>query len=560
MSSSQTIRSVGLSLATAILAMLSVAGPVHASNPSWVVSGAAPEPAAANCVDRCIARYALAMGRSLPPGRLREAIGQLGLDQDAKFRSLQECRELLKILELPARAIPFKVGKATTYPPACILYLPPDLGSSVPGHVILITSVDGRQLRIYDPAARVPETEGRADSAILGIETIAIVPEESFIKYAAVELGGMLGLSLLIGLGIAGVVVFFTRRKTPGPSPSVPAAALLGLLALGATGSLFGCSSPAAPSTGVVIPDEDHDFGVIPGETRTVTHTFRIENHSPAPIRVMPMASSCSCVIVDNLHSGLKIAPGSSEPVTVTIQLAQKTGPFRESVTLNLDPQEAAKPTRLNLKGFVSRGPVVSSISLKFEALDGQKQTEELEVVYTRVGEDDPAEFAGVIIEGPDAASFEVATPEHRIGNTSASSVADVWKLLVSYRAGRTSAGHQATVRLKFRKPQTELMVSLVGRKLGSVEPLGTKAPYLSSLKVGEVHQHKIYLRFYDKTITDGLSIQADASKVWGTVDVESRLIRLSVRPDQAGEFSYPVRLMHHGVSLCAIDVNGSAR
>jgi hypothetical protein len=346
------------------------------------------------------------------------------------------------------------------------------------------------------------------------------------------------------------------KKKRAGSVGIKPAALILVALSL----ELVGCRRPVTPA-GVTIDDARHDFGVISGNSipESVTHSFRLRNDSTKSIVITPASSSCSCVLVDAKHDGLRLAPGQVDEIAVSVRLSQKTGPFRESIFLRTEPELVASPRHLDVVGFVSRGPVPSSTSIQFKAADGEMQTSELEVVYARRPGGSAARLVSSRIEGAGMSHFRLDLPRYQIGTTISATLADIWRIPVSYHRDGNSTRDSAQIRLLFDEPKCELNITLDGRRLSPVETLGPGKIQLQGLAVGVAHEHKVYLRVRDQNSSGKVSVQFPPDIVSGSFDAKSRILLLTISPDRDGEFSRQVGILFDGRPVSILDISGTA-
>lgn len=521
--------------------------------------GPPPEGPPKNCIDRCIIEFAAKSKVKVSDADLAAAIDAVGLERAATFRSLNDCLRIMAVLGLRARAVPFVVEPASQYPPLSMMYITPNPELQMSGHVVVITSTNGKDLEIFDPATGEAPMRAKAEAATGIHETFAIIPETSYWATVARGLAYYLGLSVLIGLTIALPLVLYLKRRTGSVAPvSMKSGAVLLLAAISL--GLAGCRRTATPS-GVNVEESSHDFGVISGDSipASVTHSFRLRNDSAESIVITPAASSCSCVLVAAKHDGIRLAPGEADELTVSIRLGQKNGPFRESVSLRTVPETVAAPRQLSLVGFVSRGPVPSATSIQFKAADGEARTSELEVVYPRRPGESAAKLVSSRIEGEAKARFRLDTPRQQVGSTVSATLADVWRIPVTYQRDGNSAQDRAEIRLQFDQPKCELTIALDGQRLSPVEPLGQGKVYLSGLAVGVAHEEKVFLRVRDQNSPGSVSVRCPPDIVSGSFDAKSRMLSLTIRPDRPGDFSRQVDILYEGRPVSKLDVLGSA-
>lgn len=527
-----------------------------------VAKGSSLEEPPKNCADRCIVEFAAKRNLKVSDADLAAAIDAIGLERSATFRSLDDCLRIMAVLGVHARAVPFTVEPASQYPPLSMIYITPNPDLQMSGHLVVITSSNGVDLEIFDPTTRAKADTRRAKAeAVTGThETIAIIPEASYLATLARGLASSLGLSAVIGLTIALPFVFYMKKRA-GSAASVgmkPAVTLI--LAAAISLELAGCRRPVAPP-GVTVDDPRHDFGVISGDyiPESVTHSFRLRNNSTSPIEITPASSSCGCVLVDAKHDGMRLAPGQADEITVSVRLGQKTGPFRESIFLRTEPESVASPRHLDLVGFVSRGPVPSTTSIQFKAADGEMQTSELEVVYPRRPGGSAAKLVSSRIEGAGMSHFRLDPPRHQVGTTISATLADVWRIPVTYHHDGNLTQDQAQIRLLFDGPKCELNIALDGRRLSPVEPLGPGKIHLQSLAVGVAHEEKVYLRVRDRNSAGSVSVQCPPDIVSGSFDAKSRTLLLTIRPDRDGDFSRQVDILFDGRPVSKLDISGTA-
>ena len=514
-----------------------------------------PEGPAKNCVDRCIIDFAAKRELKVSEADLLTAIDAIGLDRSATFRSLDDCLRIMAAMGLHARAVPFAVEPTTQYPPLSIINIPPNSDVARPGHMVVVTTHNGTDLEIFDPSARVETTRAKAEAVTGTHETIAIIPETTYLATLARGLSSSLGLSAILGLVIALPLVLSMRKRAAMVGAKPAAALILAAVSL----ELAGCRRPVTPA-GVKVESLRHDFGVISGNRipDAVSYSFRLRNDATKSVTITPAASSCSCVLVAAQHDGLRLAPGQADEIAVSVRLGQKTGPFRESVFLRTEPESVASPRQLGLVGFVSRGPVPSATSMRFQVADGELQTSELEVVYARRPGGLAAQLVAARIEGDGAAWFQLGPSRQHVGTTISASLADVWRFPVTYHREGGSTQDRAQIRLSFDEPKCELNVDLHGRWLSPVEPLGQRKHY-QGLAVGVAHEEKVYLRVRDRNAAGSVSIQCPPDIVSGSYNEKSRTVLLTIRPDHAGDFSRQVDILFDGRPVSKLDITGTA-
>lgn len=86
-----------------------------------------------------------------------------------------------------------------------------------------------------------------------------------------------------------------------------------------------------ATGKGFVCADGIWDIGEVDStESPSLTHIFKLENHSKKSIAIKSVSSSCGCMVIDNFKKIL--SPGEISEVKVSLNLSPMPGPIREDL------------------------------------------------------------------------------------------------------------------------------------------------------------------------------------------------------------------------------------
>ena len=102
-----------------------------------------------NCVDASIIKYCGILGRNVSTSELDQALLDCGLSQASYYRSLQDCKLVLRNLDVSVVAIAVSKGNMNHLFTPCICYIP-STNSDVPGHVIVVEARSSDQFAIWD--------------------------------------------------------------------------------------------------------------------------------------------------------------------------------------------------------------------------------------------------------------------------------------------------------------------------------------------------------------------------------------------------------------------------
>jgi Protein of unknown function (DUF1573) len=534
-----------------------------------------------NCVDTCILEFAQQVGHPITQDDLDSAVAHSGLQRMAIYRSLAQCQSLLNSLGIAVRAVPFAINPQTRYPSLCILFVPPKDANTL-GHVVVVSSENGTDLRVFDPAARVPVGYTVSAKIPLTADTIALVPAGNTVASAVLTSSKVLGPGFLIGVLAAWAYWWlYRKRKHGGLAAASSAVIVLGWFSTG-------CNHPTAPAADsasdspIVVDSPVYDVGVVkpgldsgvPGSSR-IHHTFCITNRGSESVIISGVSSSCACAVANKMSQDVKLAAGSSMNLPVTVRLDAKIGAFQEDFRVRFKPETIPVNT-LSIKGFVRRDPQPALPRIRLSALPGREAFRDTEIFYVRLPSEEPSEIAEARIEATDgvATRFSMTTPQRENGITQAGP-ADAWRFRVTYRQSPEPGTAAAKIRVRWLRPEAETVVELEGFSLPPLEIVGEHHILTPRLSVGAPYTENIPIRVYDADEACRVLVKSKKQpgaespgsipnggadvQIAGEINVRKRRLQLSVLCVKPGVFRQAIQLYHGKSAIAELEVAGVA-
>lgn len=100
-----------------------------------------------------------------------------------------------------------------------------------------------------------------------------------------------------------------------------------------------------------IFEKNEHDFGKVEENKKTVSTTFKFKNEGNAPLIIQRVASTCGCTASD--YTKEPILPGKEGNVTVTYSTTGRPGIINKSVTIFSNVPDSVYV--LKIKGEVLR-------------------------------------------------------------------------------------------------------------------------------------------------------------------------------------------------------------
>lgn len=217
------------------------------------------------------------------------------------------------------------------------------LSAAALGSALMTNAVQAAPAPLYQTIAATVAADGIAATTTLelALETMKAM------FFTQLQKAAVIAALLLVVVGLGSLLAHVPAQSSSSPTPDSPQSAEAPAVA-----------TPPAPENGLAWDANERKHQAAPGEMN-VPFTFRYTNVSAADVVINAVRTSCGCTVVKNGPAmPHRVAPGESDQIEVSMNLAGKSGTVVKTVTV--DTSAGTKilllrveiPTASSTKGF----------------------------------------------------------------------------------------------------------------------------------------------------------------------------------------------------------------